>query len=55
MKKRSCYVSRCYPHNLAGGFKAKTDIELIMKENNFHNLGLQQKFNDNRYMDSFMT
>lgn len=53
MEKRRCYVSRCYPHNLAGGYKAKTDIELIMKENNFHNLGLQQKFNDNKIYGFF--
>lgn len=53
MRKRRCYVSRCYPNNLKGGFKAKTDMELIMKENNFHNLGLGQKFNNNKIYGFF--
>ena len=48
MRKRRCYVSKCYPNTLEGGFKAKTDMELIMKKNNFHNLGLAQKFNNNK-------
>jgi len=48
MRKRRCYVSKCYPNTLEGGFKAKTDMELIMKKNNFHNLGLTQKFNNNK-------
>src|SRR5690625_233756 len=48
MGKRRCYVSRCYPHNLSGGFKAKMDIESIMEQNNFHNLGLEQKTNSNK-------
>lgn len=45
MKIRRCYISRCYPHQLAGGYKAKTDIEKIMKQNKFYNLGLPQKIN----------
>ena len=48
MKFRRCYVSRSYPHNLSGGFKAKMDIEAIMEQNNFHNLGLKQKVISNK-------
>lgn len=48
MKIRRCYISRCYPHQLAGGFKAKTDIEEIMRQNKFYNLGLHQKINSSK-------
>lgn len=51
--RRRCYVSRCYPHNLEGGFKAKLDIEAIMEENNFYNLGLKQKTNKNKIVSFF--
>lgn len=48
MEFRRCYISRCYPHQLTGGFKAKSDIEEIMRQNGFYNLGLPQKINNNK-------
>lgn len=47
MELRRCYISKAYPDKSTGGNKAKTDVEDIMSELGFTNLGLKQSLVQN--------
>lgn len=52
---RNCYISRNYKDITSAGGKAKTDIEQIMKEMGFVNIGLSQTHYKNIVIDYFVT
>ena len=50
----NCYLSRNYKGLSSAGNKAKTDIERIMEDMSFRNVGLQQTTYTNEIL-SFLT
>lgn len=52
---RRCYISKSYPNKSSGGNKAKTDVEQIMDELGFVNLGIGQSFDRNKVRGFILT
>lgn len=51
----NCYLSRNYKGLGSAGNKAKTDMEKIMKDMNFRNVGLPQSISKNTLRHFFTT
>lgn len=52
---RNCYISRNYKTTKSGGGRVRTDLETIMTEMGFKNLGLPQSRHSNMVFDFFYT
>lgn len=52
---RNCYISRNYKNVKSGGGRVRTDLEKIMTEMGFKNLGLSQSRHSNMIFDFFYT
>lgn len=52
---RNCYISRNYKTTKSGGGRVRTDLEQIMTEMGFKNLGLKQSRHSNMVYDFFYT
>lgn len=52
---RNCYISRNYKTTKSGGGRVRTDLEQIMTEMGFVNLGLKQMRQANKVYDFFYT
>lgn len=51
----NCYISKNYKNKTNAGNKAKTDIEQIMKDMGFKNVGLPQSTHHNKVLSFFIT
>lgn len=52
---RNCFISRNYKTVKSGGGRVRTDLEKIMTDMGFQNLGLQQSRHHNMVFDFFYT
>lgn len=52
---RDCFISRNYKTTKSGGGRVRTDLETIMTEMGFTNLGLKQSRNSSKIFDFFYT
>lgn len=52
---RKCYFSKCYKELYSAGSKAKTDMEQIMSDLGYQNIGMSKRVSSNKVLGFFIT